>query len=112
MGFLNRQQEQDDELPGSGLRVDLEAKVCPQCRRTALPWQETCEDCDVRVVAPEHLPAAEFELPDTAFQDLADDVTADEAEREATTVDHATEVEATTDHAAEVEPAGGDADDA
>jgi hypothetical protein len=73
VGFLNpKQLDQDDQLPGSGLRVDLEAKVCPECRSTALPWQETCRDCGLPVVAPEAVPAPRFELPHLA-DDPGDD---------------------------------------
>jgi hypothetical protein len=58
VGFLNKRQEDDEELPGSGLHVDLGVRVCPECRKEALPWQEVCADCGVAPVAPGPLPAS------------------------------------------------------
>jgi rRNA maturation protein Nop10 len=66
MAFLDpKKQQEDDELPGSsGLRLDLDLRVCPECRRESLPWQETCADCGVPTIAPKDLPAERFSLPD------------------------------------------------
>lgn len=64
MGFLDPKQQQDDEeLPGSGRSIDLETKVCPTCRREALPWEERCAECDVAPVPPDQVPASEVTLP-------------------------------------------------
>ena len=75
MGFLdpNKLQE-DDELPGgSGLHLDLDTKVCPECRREALPWQTECQDCHVPTVLRADVPAPEFALPNLALDDDAAD---------------------------------------
>jgi hypothetical protein len=67
MGFLNpKQQEEDDLLPGSDLHVDLDVRICPRCRREALPWQAECPDCSAATVAPTDLPADSFPLPGLA----------------------------------------------
>jgi hypothetical protein len=64
MGFLNPKQNQDDEqLPGSGRSIDLDTKVCPNCRRETLPWEQRCADCDVVPVAPGEVPAEDIPLP-------------------------------------------------
>lgn len=81
MGILNKKSEEDDELPGSGMRVDLDTKICPQCRREALPWQDVCPECGVSTVSPEDVPATEVALPpglralaeDDALDDGSDD---------------------------------------
>jgi hypothetical protein len=72
MAFLDpKKQQEDDELPGSsGLRLDLDLRICPECRRESLPWQQTCPSCDVPTVAPGDLPAQRFRLPD--LDDLDD----------------------------------------
>ena len=72
MGILNKKSEDDDELPGSGVRVDLDTKTCPQCRREALPWEDRCPGCDVATVSPEDVPATEIPLP-PGLRDLEDD---------------------------------------
>ena len=63
MGILNKKSEDDDELPGSGMRVDLDTKTCPECRREALPWEDRCPECGVATVSPEDVPATEISLP-------------------------------------------------
>ena len=66
MGFLDpdRHKDEDDGLAGSsGLHVDLETKICPECRREALPWQRTCPACGVPTVLPKDLPPASLPLP-------------------------------------------------
>jgi hypothetical protein len=73
VGFLNKRQEDDEELPGSGLHVDLGVRVCPECRKEALPWQEVCADCGVAPVAPEQLPASDFPLPAHLLEGLEDE---------------------------------------
>jgi rRNA maturation protein Nop10 len=66
MAFLDpKKQQEDDELPGSsGLHLDLDIRICPECRRESLPWQDECADCGVPTVAPSALPAQRFVLPD------------------------------------------------
>jgi hypothetical protein len=72
VGFLSgRKQEDDDELPGSGLHLDTEVKICPACRREALPWQATCAECGVATVTADQLPASE--LPHLDLSTLGDD---------------------------------------
>jgi hypothetical protein len=64
MGFLNRKQEDDQELPGSGLHLDLEVRRCSQCRREVAPWQEACPDCGAGTVPARDLPPLTGGLPD------------------------------------------------
>ncbi len=64
MGFINPKKEQEDgQLPGSGVEIDLETRVCPHCRREALPWEDRCPECGEVPVAPEDVPAQEVALP-------------------------------------------------
>ena len=63
MGILNKKSEDDDALPGSGMRMDLDTKVCPECRREAMPWEDRCPACGVATVSPEDVPATEIALP-------------------------------------------------
>jgi rRNA maturation protein Nop10 len=74
MAFLDpKKQQEDDELPGSsGLKLDLDIRICPECRRESLPWQEECATCGVPTVAPSALPAQRFALPDLG-EDAEDD---------------------------------------
>jgi hypothetical protein len=71
MAFLDpKKQQEDDELPGaSGLRLDLDVRICPECRRESLPWQDTCEHCGVATVAPSEVPAEHFRLPNLTLDD-------------------------------------------
>lgn len=78
MPFMNKGQEDDDELPGSGLHVDLASRFCPECRKEALPWQETCEDCGVPPVTADELPSSSFPLPAHLLEGLDDEPTSDE----------------------------------
>ncbi|MFA9443858.1 hypothetical protein [Egicoccus sp. AB-alg6-2] len=67
MPFLDpkKQDDEDDALPGApGLHLDLDVRVCPDCRRQARPWESRCPDCDTATVAPQELPADRFVLPD------------------------------------------------
>ena len=76
MAFLNPKDiEEDDALPGSGLQLDLEVTVCPQCGREAGPWQKTCPDCEVATVGRTEIEPPRFELPD--LDDDLDDGTGD-----------------------------------
>lgn len=65
MGFLDpkKEQDEDDALPGSGVHLDLDVKMCPACRREVLPWQTTCPDCGTATVAPTEMPPRPFPLP-------------------------------------------------
>jgi rRNA maturation protein Nop10 len=71
MAFLDPNKKQDDEeLAGaSGLRLDLDVRICPECRRESLPWQDTCPTCGVATVAPTDVPAERFTLPHLALDD-------------------------------------------
>lgn len=71
MGFLDPSKlQEDDALPGgSGLHLDLDTKVCPACRREALPWQTECEDCGVATVVRAEMPVPQFELPHLQLDD-------------------------------------------
>lgn len=66
MGFLDpkKQDDHDEIVPGApGLHLDLDERVCPDCRRTAPPWQQRCPDCGSALVAPNDVPAPRFALP-------------------------------------------------
>ena len=70
MAFLDPKKQDDEEQPGSsGLRLDLDVRICPECRRESLPWQDTCPDCGVATVPPTELPAQRFVLPDLGTDD-------------------------------------------
>jgi hypothetical protein len=79
MGFLNRKEQDDEQLPGSGLHLDLEVRRCPQCRREVAPWQEACPDCGVGTVPARDLPPAAGELPDLSHLSGDDEAAGDEA---------------------------------
>ncbi len=72
MGIINMRADEDDQLPGSRTRVDLGTKICPSCRREALPWQDVCPTCDVATIPPDDVPATEIPLP-PGLRDLDDD---------------------------------------
>lgn len=76
MGFLDpRKLQEDDALPGSDLHVDLEAKLCTECRREALPWETQCRDCGGATARPSELPATEVTLPDLGEPDPGEEET-------------------------------------
>jgi hypothetical protein len=80
MGFLDpKQQDDQGELPGSGLHLDLEVRRCPQCRREVPPWQEACPDCGVGTLPGRDLPPVTDGLPDLSHL-AADDPSTDEGE--------------------------------
>lgn len=81
MGILNKKSEDDDELPGSGMRMDLDTKVCPECRREAMPWEDRCPACGVATVSPEDVPATEIALP-PGLRALAEEDALDEGSGE------------------------------
>lgn len=67
MAFLDpkKQDDQDDVLPGApGLHLDLDVRVCPDCRLQTPPWVARCPDCGAATVTPAEIPAAQFALPD------------------------------------------------
>lgn len=67
MGFLDpKRHQEDDELPGSGLHLDLDVRTCPACRREAMPWEETCPTCGVATVTTDEMPPQGFPLPHLA----------------------------------------------
>ena len=86
MGFINPKKQEDNQLPGSGVEVDLETRMCPHCRREALPWEERCATCDAVPVPPEQVPAEDVPLPPglaALADDLEDELTDDEPGRDA-----------------------------
>lgn len=45
MAFLGRQQkDEDDDLGGDRVSLDLDDLVCPTCGRDLPPWVDTCPD--------------------------------------------------------------------
>jgi hypothetical protein len=83
MGFLDPKRKDDEELPGSGLHLDLEVKRCPVCRRETLPWETTCPDCGVATVPADQLPARDEGLPDLSHLATDDGTPAEDALPEA-----------------------------
>ena len=76
MAFLDpkKQQQEDDALPGSsGVHLDLDVRICPDCKREALPWEARCPACGVPTVAPSDVPASSFPLPAHLFDDEVTD---------------------------------------
>jgi rRNA maturation protein Nop10 len=81
VGFLDPKRKDEEEEPGaSGLHLDLDTKVCPSCRREALPWQATCPECGVATVPPTQLPAerSPLDLRHLAVDDDEDEAGDDE----------------------------------
>ncbi|MFA9431526.1 hypothetical protein [Egicoccus sp. AB-alg2] len=67
MAFLDpkKQDDPNDVLPGApGLHLDLDVRVCPDCRLQTPPWVGHCPECGVATVAPGEVPATRFQLPD------------------------------------------------
>jgi hypothetical protein len=75
MGFVDRKGLEDEELPGSGLHLDLEVRRCPRCRQETPPWEERCPTCGVGTVPAGQLPPQTGGLPDLSH--LLDDDTGD-----------------------------------
>lgn len=72
MAFVDKSRKQEEEgLPGSGLHLDLERRLCPDCGKEAMPWQHSCPDCGSATVTPQQMPADEFPLP-PGLRDLAE----------------------------------------
>jgi hypothetical protein len=64
MVFQSKKPGEDNQvLPGGGLEVDLDRRMCPECHRETPPWEARCKDCGVDTVPPEQAPALEFRLP-------------------------------------------------
>lgn len=75
MGYLTPGRKKDDEDPGggSGLHLDLDERVCPECRRTLPPWQDRCPDDGAVGVAPTSLPSAIPPPPAHLLEDEPED---------------------------------------
>lgn len=54
--FTPRRDDDEHELGGSGLHVDLGEKACPSCRRDLLPWESVCRACGEPAVSRADLP--------------------------------------------------------
>jgi hypothetical protein len=55
--------EESEKLPGGGLELDLDRRMCSSCGREAPPWEERCRECGGATVPPEQAPAPQFRLP-------------------------------------------------
>lgn len=85
MPFLDPKgrDDEDDALPGApGLHLDLAAKLCPSCRRQALPWQQRCPECGSELVSPTSMPAETFHLPAHLLDDEDGDEDGDGTEED------------------------------
>jgi hypothetical protein len=69
--------EENQKLPGGGLEIDLDRRMCSSCGRETPPWEERCRECGGPTVPPEQAPAQQFRLPH--LEDDEDD--ADDAGR-------------------------------
>lgn len=79
MAFLDpKKLEEDDALPGSGVHLDIDVTVCPDCGTEAPPWEDRCPDCGTPTVDRSEIRPPSFDLPGLA--DLADDTLAGPAE--------------------------------
>lgn len=77
VAFLDpKKLEEDDALPGSGVHLDLEVTVCPDCGTEAPPWEDHCPDCGVATVDRSQIRPPSFDLPGLA--ELAEDDASDE----------------------------------
>jgi hypothetical protein len=64
MVFQSKKPSEDNQvLPGGGLEIDLDRRMCSGCRRETPPWEERCRECGADTVPPEEAPAAQFRLP-------------------------------------------------
>ena len=80
MVFQDKKPSEDNEvLPGGGLEVDLDRRMCPACLREAPPWETECRDCGAGTVPPEQAPSPTFELPHLAIDDDEDEGDAGDA---------------------------------
>jgi hypothetical protein len=82
MVFQSKRPSEDNQvLPGGGLEIDLDRRMCSGCRRETPPWEERCRECGAATVPPEEAPAAQFRLPhlEDDEDDEDDEPTADEA---------------------------------
>jgi hypothetical protein len=88
MVFQSKKPSEDNQvLPGGGLEIDLDRRMCSGCRRETPPWEQQCRECGADTVPPEQAPAAQFRLPhledDEDDERPADDDGADGASPEA-----------------------------
>ncbi|HUH06798.1 MAG TPA: hypothetical protein VML96_03225 [Egibacteraceae bacterium] len=45
MGIFAKDPSKEEQPGGSsGLHLDLDELICPDCRRALLPWQRSCPD--------------------------------------------------------------------
>ncbi|WP_370327295.1 hypothetical protein [Euzebya sp.] len=65
MGFVtNDPKKADEKTPGGhGLVVDLQLRVCPECRREVPEWQDECPRCGVAAVPQASLPPTMPDIP-------------------------------------------------
>lgn len=72
--FLNQDDDDRDETgpQGQGLHVEVEEKVCRDCRREVPAWIRTCPECGGDVVPRTALPAPHDALLQR-FTDADDD---------------------------------------
>jgi hypothetical protein len=64
MVFQSKRPSEDNQvLPGGGLEIDLDRRMCSSCHRETPPWEERCRECGGATVPPEQAPAREFRLP-------------------------------------------------
>lgn len=64
MVFQSKRPSEDNQvLPGGGLEVDLDRRMCPGCHRETPPWEAECRECGAATVPPEQAPAPTFRLP-------------------------------------------------
>ena len=76
MGFVTNDKRGGDEgggSGGSGLELDLDTRVCADCRRELLPWQDTCPDDGGAAVKPGDLPPPPDPLADRLASMLDDE---------------------------------------
>lgn len=76
MGLFQRKPTDHEEAGGSGLHLDLDVLVCPECRRELHPWERACPDDGATPVPPTSLvrddlppPPAHLTEPDPDDED-------------------------------------------
>lgn len=64
MGMFAKDPKKEEQPGvGSGLRVDLEVKACPRCRRELHPWEPVCPDDGAEAVDRSALPRRDLPPP-------------------------------------------------
>jgi hypothetical protein len=61
--FAKDPRREEQPGGGSGLEIDLELTMCPECRRELHPWQERCPDHDLAGVPRGSLTRADLPPP-------------------------------------------------